>query len=89
MQTPKGITVTPTSYQDVVALLNSDALSPVEEAIAARCCLRIIRDLSPAATAYTQAEISVCGMTTDQIEQHLAANLDALVDFGARFLADQ
>ena len=89
MQTPEGITVISTSHQDVLALLKSDALSAVEKPIASQTGLNIIYDHGSASTSYTQAEISVCGMTTDQIEDYLTANRDSLIDFGVRFMSDE
>jgi hypothetical protein len=88
MRTPEGITLVPTPYQDVVALLKSEALSAVEGPIAARCRMTIIYDGGSASTSYVQAEISVSGMTTRQIEDYLAANKESLIEFGVCFLQD-
>ena len=89
MQTPEGITVIPISFQDVGALLKSDELSAVEKEIASRCRLNIIYDRGSAGTSYTQAEISVCGMTVDQLTGYLADNKNSLIDFGVRFMSDE
>ena len=88
MQTPEGLTIISVSHQDVLALLRSDALAAIENQIASQCGLRIIYDDSSASTSCTQAEISVCGMTTDQIEDYLNVSKTSLIDFGARFLND-
>ena len=63
MQTPEGITVVSTNYQDVLALRKSDALAAVEQTMATRCAVAIVQDDSVASISYTQAEISVSGMT--------------------------
>jgi hypothetical protein len=89
MQTPVGITVIPTSYPEVVALLKSAPLDAVERAIADRLRAKIIDHASAASISYTQGEISVSGMTVGQIEAYLAANRKPLIDFGVRFLGDQ
>ncbi|WP_164101408.1 hypothetical protein [Candidatus Laterigemmans baculatus] len=86
MKTPEGITVTPTSYQDIVALLTSDELAAVESPIAERCRLKILRDLASTTTSYLQAEVSVLGMTVAEIRNHLALHQNRLVDFGIRFI---
>ena len=88
MKTPQGITVIPTTYQDVAALLKSDALSVVEESIASKCGLKIICDYGTASTSYTQAEISVCGMNTDQIRDYLITNRESVINFGVLFMND-
>lgn len=88
MQTPEGIIVLPTSYQAVLSLLKSTALGAVEEAIATRCGLRIIPGDGTASITYTQADISVSGLTTTQLEDYLTTNRNSLISFGARFLCD-
>ncbi len=89
MQTPEGIDVILTSYQEVVALLKSEALATVEEAIAARCHLNIIHDHGAASTSYTQSEISISGMNACQIENYLANNEHSIIEFGVGFLSDE
>lgn len=89
MQTPEGINPIVTSHQEVLSLLKSDALSAVERPIAAKCRLDIIYDYGSPSTSSTQAEISVSGMATDQIEEYLTINRDLLIDFGVRFLSDK
>ncbi|MCA9146632.1 MAG: hypothetical protein KDB05_27830 [Planctomycetales bacterium] len=88
MQTPEGITVVPVAYQDVLALLTSDAVTDVEQAIASQLRFKIIQDHGATSTSYTQAEISVSGMTTDQIERYLRSDRDLVIAFGVRFLRD-
>ena len=88
MPTPT-IKVIPTSYQEVIALLNSDALHAVEDSVAPQIGLNIIRDYSTASTQYTQAEISVSGMTVNEIEKFLVNNREVLITFGVQFLTDQ
>jgi hypothetical protein len=85
----RKIKVIPTSYQEVMALLNSDALHAVEDSVAPQVGLSIIRDYSTSSTQDTQAEISVSGMTANEIEKFLANNREMLVAFGVRFLTDQ
>ena len=89
MKTPDSLTVAPTSYQHVVSLLKSDALSNVERPIASKCRLNITYDHGAASVSYTQAEISVCGMTTDELADYMTNNVDALIDFGVRFMNDE
>lgn len=88
MKTPEGITVIPVSYQDVVALLKSDVLSDVEQQIASRCHMKIIYDYGSVTTSYTQAEISVSGMTTAQLGSYLADHKESVIEFGVRFFND-
>jgi hypothetical protein len=89
MKTPEGITVISTSHQDVLALVKSDALSSIEEAIASQTGLNIIYEYGSASISYTQAEVSVCGMTSQQINEYLTTNRDSLIDFGVRFMKDE
>jgi len=88
MKTPEGISLTPTDYQEIVALLTSNELAAVECPIADRCRLRIIRDLASTTTTHLQAEVSVSGMTVAEITHYLARNRNHLIAFGVRFLGD-
>lgn len=88
MKTPEGITLIPTSYQEIVALLMSDELAVVESPIADQCRLRIIRELTSARTSYLQADVSVSGMTIAEIRQYLVLYRNHLVEFGVRLLGD-
>lgn len=89
MQTPEGLEVIPTSHGDVVALLQSAPLADVEQTIASRCGAEIDYDNGTAAVSGTQGEISVCGLTTNELEQYLVANRERLIKFGVRFLSDE
>jgi hypothetical protein len=84
-----AIKVIPTSYQDVLALLHSDALRTVEQAIAARVGSRVVQDYSVACSTFTQADVSVSGLTVAEIEALLLARRDEIVAFGVRFLRDE
>ncbi len=88
MKTPEGISLTPTSYQEIVALLTSEELASVECPIADQCRLRIIHDLASTTTSHLQAEVSVSGMTVAELTQYLALYRNQLVAFGVRFLGD-
>ncbi|NLS98146.1 MAG: hypothetical protein GXX96_38945 [Planctomycetaceae bacterium] len=81
--------MTPTPYQEVQALLHSDALRAVEQAIASETGSRIVEDYSTACTTYTQADMSVSGMTVGETEALLLAKRDQIVRFGIAFLRDQ
>jgi hypothetical protein len=89
MQTPDGIKIIPTVYQEVLALLKSDTLAAVEHPIAARRHLKMIYDDGTASMTYLRAEISVSGLTTAGIEEYLSHHKDAVIRFGLRFLGDQ
>jgi hypothetical protein len=89
MQTPDGIKIIPTVYQEVLALLKSDALAAVEHPIAAGRRLKMIYDDGTASMTYLRAEISVSGLTTAGIAEYLSHNQDVLIRFGLRFLGDK
>lgn len=89
MKTPEGITITPTSYQEIVGLLTSDELAGVECPIAEHCRLKIIRDLASTTTSHLQAEVSVSGMTVAEITHYLTLHRNQLVAFGNRLLSDK
>lgn len=82
------IKIIPTPYQEVMSLLKSEALRAVEEAVAPQVGLKILRDYDTASTSYTQAEMSVSGMSPAEIERSLLDHRDKLVSFGVRFLKD-
>lgn len=88
MKTPEGIVLVDASFQDVVALLKSEALSVVDQAIAAALQMPIRYDFDSACVGYAQGDISVSGMTPHQIEEYLKTNSDAIIDFGTRFMHD-
>jgi hypothetical protein len=88
MKTPEGISITPTSYQDIVSLLTSEELAAVETPIADRCRMKLLRDLESTTTSFRQAEVSVSGMTAPEIREYLALHQARLVAFGIRFLGD-
>jgi len=83
------IKVVPTPYQEVVTLLKSDALRAVEDEIAARMNVNLLRDFSTASTSYTQSEMSVSGMSPDQIQSLLLRRREEIIAFGVRFLKDE
>jgi len=89
MKTPEGISIIPTTYQEIVSLLTSDELAGVECPIAEQCGLQILRDMASTTTSFAQAEVSVSGMTVDEIKRYLALHRDRLVAFGVRFLRDE
>jgi len=83
------IKIIPVEYSEVVDLLHSDCLQQVEKAIASQTGMRIVEDYSPACTSYTQAEISVSGLTTAQLRELLASHRDEIIAFGIAFLRDE
>ncbi|MCC9602225.1 hypothetical protein LOC67_16845 [Stieleria sp. JC731] len=89
MKTSEGISITPTSYQEIVALLTSDELAAVECSIAEQCRLKIIRDLASTTTSHLQAEVSVSGMTIPEITHYLNLHRYQLVAFGIQLLGDK
>lgn len=86
MRTPEGIKVIPAPYEDVLALLKSDALAAVEDVVAARCAIRTIDDHGAAQMSYMQAAISLSGMTTGQLENYLSTNQLAIITFCIRII---
>lgn len=84
-----AINVIPAPYQEVMALLHSDALRAVEQAIASKVGSRIVEDYSTACTTYTQADMSVSGMTVAETESLLLAHRDQIITFGVAFLRDE
>ena len=84
-----AIKVIPTSYAETLALLRSDALRSVEEAIAHETADRIVVDESSAATTSMQADLSVSGMTVAEAEALLLSRRDEIVRFGVAFLKDE
>ena len=89
MKTPEGISIIPTSHQDVVALLTSDELAAVESPIAERCRFEILRDLASTTTSSVQAEVSVSGMSASEITDYMVSHRKHLIEFGVRFLGDE
>jgi hypothetical protein len=83
------IKVLPTPCEQVLALLHSDVLRGVEQAIAAQVSTHVVEDYSPASTSYTQAEASVSGLTVAEIEALLRAQRDQIISFGVQFLRDE
>lgn len=83
------IKVIPTPYQQVLALLRTDALRVVEQAIATAIGFRIIEDFSTACTTFTQADLSVSGLTISEMESLLIAHRDRVIRFGIALLRDQ
>jgi hypothetical protein len=84
-----AITVIPTAHEDVLAMLYSDALRTVEQAIASEVGTRIVEDYSTTCTTYTQAEMSVSGMTVTETESLLRSHRDQIIKFGIAFLRDK
>ena len=85
----RSINVIPTSYQEVVELLKSDAVESVEHAIAGAVGSHIVADYSSACTSYTQADLSVSGMTVAETEALLIRERDQIIKFGVAFLRDE
>lgn len=77
-----SIKLTPTPFSDVVALLKSEALRVIEEPIAADLRMKIVYDFTSSSVSITQAWVSVCGMSCQDIEKFLAEQYDALLRFG-------
>jgi hypothetical protein len=86
--TTSSIKVIPTPYEGVVALLRSNILRDVEQAIASRVGSVVHEELSSVCTSLAQADASVSGMTLAQIETLLSERRDEIVAFGVRFLRD-
>jgi hypothetical protein len=84
-----AIKVIPTPYQDVLALLHSDVLRTVEQAIATEVGKTIVEDYSVICTSYTQADMSVSGMTVAETEALLRVHRDGIIKFGIAFLRDE
>jgi hypothetical protein len=84
-----AITVIPTPYQEVLALLHSGALRAVEQAIATSVGSRIVEDYSWTCTSYMQADMSVSGMTVAETESLLVSRRDQIIKFGVAFLRDE
>ena len=80
------IKMIPTPYQEVLALLHSDALRAIEEAIAAAVGSRIVEDFSSTSTSCTQADMSVSGMTSAETESLLRSHRDRIIKFGIALL---
>ncbi len=84
-----AIKVIPTPYQEVLALLRSDTLRAVEQIIAAAVGSRIVEDYSSTWTSFTQADMSVSGMTVAETQSLLVAHRDQIIEFGVAFLRDE
>ena len=84
-----AIKVVPAPYQDVLALLQSDVLRAVEQAIAAEVGRAVVEDYSVACTSFTQADLSVSGMTVAEAEALLRAHREGIIKFGVAFLRDE
>jgi len=89
MQTPECITIIPTDQQEVIELLNSEALAAVEKPLATALKAEIIYDNSTASLSLIRGEISVCGLTTGQLENHLLEQRDSVIRFATRLLQDE
>jgi hypothetical protein len=85
---PSKINVIPTSYQDVMTLLKSENLRTVEDGIASRVGMPVVREYLPVIVNLIQAEISLSGMTASQIESFLNEYPAQIIAFGIRFLRD-
>lgn len=84
-----AVKVIPTPYQQVLALLQSDALRAVEQPIAAAVGSRVVEDYSTACTSLTQSDLSVSGLTVAEAEALLVAERERLIRFGVAFLRDE
>jgi hypothetical protein len=69
-----------------MALLRSEVLGAVEQAIATEVGMRVVEDFSAACTAYTMTEMSVSGMSVAETEALLVAHRDGIIRFGIAFL---
>lgn len=76
-------------HNDVLALLLSGALADVESAIADRTQNTICRDYLKTTARLTQAEISLSGLSVDEISSILRDQHDSVIEFGIRFLQDE
>src|SRR5262249_35187791 len=76
-------------YQQTVALLQSETLRAVEEAIASEVGSRIIEYNSVMSASLAQADMSVSGLTLAEIESLLVSCRQHIVAFGIRFLRDK
>jgi hypothetical protein len=85
---PTPIKVIPISYQEAMALLQSDNLRAVEDGIASQVGMPVLREYPPVIVNLIQAEISVSGITTGQIEGILNEHRAQIIAFGIRFLRD-
>ena len=83
------IRVIPTPYQEVLALLRSDALRAVEQSIAVAVGSHILEDSTIASTTRIQGDLSVSGMTIAETESLLLAQRDQIIRFGIAFLRDE
>ena len=77
-----------TSLQDVIALLESDTLAAVENAIAIHVGERVNRDHLHITASLMQGEISLSGLASDTVAAMLRDRHDSIVAFGVRFLSD-
>jgi hypothetical protein len=83
------IKVIPTPYHEVLALLKSDTLRDVELPIISAIGSRIVEDYSTTCTSFTQADMSVSGMTVTQVTALLMNHQEELVRFGIAYLQDR
>ena len=88
MKTSK-IKIIPTSYPSVVKLLNSESLRAVEDPIAIVVGRNIIKDQSTASLTYILADISVSGMSAEDMDVFLLGNREMLIKFGTHFYKDE
>ena len=77
-----------TSLQDVIALLESDTLAAVENAIAIHVGERVNRDHLHITASLMRGEISLSGLSSDTVAALLRDRHDSIVAFGVRFLND-
>ena len=86
---PSQIKIIPTSYRSVMALLKSESLRDVEEEIAARLNMPILRDYMTQSVNLIQGTISVSGLSAGQIETLLREYRTRIIAFGIRFNQDK
>jgi hypothetical protein len=84
-----AIKVIPTAYQDVLALMRSEALGAVEQPVAAAVGLRLLEDYATTIVSALQADLSVSGMTVADAEALLLTHRDRIIAFGIAFLRDK
>lgn len=79
----------PTEYHEVVQLLKSTELAAVEKGISEGTATSIYHGNFSVNSNYTLAEVSVSGLTVDNITTILRDDCMSLIEFGIRFLGDE
>jgi hypothetical protein len=87
MPDPK-IRVIPVTYQETMALLTSEVLRDIEDRIAGRIGLPVLRDYSATSVNDSQALISVSGMSANDLRVFLGEHCERIVAFNVRLMQD-